>query len=184
MLQTLHTPGKHSKCLHTQKSAPVILDSRHITADCLLDRGYKQDREVYSTETGRKHHRENNRNLHVHSNDLGVLSEACITVPDNCGLESAAVSVWVKIYECTTYTDGFLSSIYTRKTGFMFSCFSTNPKIRYDFFCFALAALIGPDFFQGHQTRGGKALSLIALATVVIFLSYPMLQKMKYVHQG
>ena len=53
-----------------KESSPIIPDSRHITADCELDRGYNQDREVYSTETRRKHHGENNRNLHVHSHGL------------------------------------------------------------------------------------------------------------------
>ena len=58
--------------------------------------------------------------------DLGVLSEACITVPDSCGLEGAAISLWVKIHSCRD-GDGILSSIKysnSRKTGFMFFCYA------------------------------------------------------------
>ena len=70
--------------------------------------------------------------------DLEVLSTACITLPDTCGPEGAAVAVWVKMYECETFSDGFLSSYDPRTTGFMFFCFSTNPKIRYGFFPYDL----------------------------------------------
>ena len=56
--------------------------------------------------------------------DLGVLYEACITVPDTCGPEGAAISVWVKIHVCGN-SDGFLSSqkyLNPLKTGFLIFC--------------------------------------------------------------
>ena len=37
-------------------------------------------------------------NQHV---DLGNLSEACITVPQTCRPEGAAVAMWLKVIECT-----------------------------------------------------------------------------------
>ena len=64
--------------------------------------------------------------------DLGVLSEACITRPDTCGPEGAAVAVWVKIHSCPN-ADGFFTSLQRHsssvKTGFGFFCFSAS--IRY-----------------------------------------------------
>ena len=60
--------------------------------------------------------------------NLGIMSEACITLPDTCGPEGAAVAVWVKIYKCAN-SNGFLSSLKSGKTGFMFYCFTAS--IRY-----------------------------------------------------
>ena len=68
--------------------------------------------------------------------DLGVLSEACITVPDTCGPEGAAVSVWVKIHSCED-GDGILSSLKSassRTTGFMFYC--DAGYVRYVYFTY------------------------------------------------
>ena len=66
--------------------------------------------------------------------DLGILSEACITVPDTCGPDGAAVAVWVKIHSCPENA-GFLLSLKSsnsKKTGFTFFCYSGN--IRYVWF--------------------------------------------------
>ena len=59
--------------------------------------------------------------------DLGSMSDACITLPDTCGPEGAAVAVWVKIYECAN-SNGFLSSLKSGKTGFMFFCFTASIR--------------------------------------------------------
>ena len=63
--------------------------------------------------------------------DLGVLSEACIILPDTCGPVGAAVSVWVKIHSCPN-GDGLMSSMEyssSGRTGFLFFC--NGASIRY-----------------------------------------------------
>ena len=41
--------------------------------------------------------------------DLGNLSAACITRPDTCGSDGAALSVWLKLTDCQD-PDGVISS--------------------------------------------------------------------------
>ena len=56
--------------------------------------------------------------------DLGDLSAACITIPETCGPEGAAISFWFKLGSCGVNT-GLISSATnggTYETGFSVSC--------------------------------------------------------------
>ena len=89
--------------------------------------------------------------------DLGILSEPCITLPDTCGPEGAAVSVWVKIHSCPSGY-GLMSSLrYSGKTGFLFFC--NGPKIRYVFIAVWITfedSLLPPanEVCQGYVSTG------------------------------
>ena len=57
--------------------------------------------------------------------NLGDQSAACITVPDTCGPEGAAVSFWVKVIHCKD-GDGIISAIQDGQAGFAVYCFDTQ----------------------------------------------------------
>ena len=56
--------------------------------------------------------------------DLGFLCEACITRPETCGPEGAAVGFWLKLIDCPNRC-GIISS-FQKTTGFVFRCSSEN----------------------------------------------------------
>ena len=60
--------------------------------------------------------------------DLGVLSMACITVPDTCRPEGAAVSFWIKTIDCPGYGGLISSTAIGQKKGIDLICL--NNKIR------------------------------------------------------
>ena len=41
--------------------------------------------------------------------DLGVHTEACMTLPETCGAAGGAISLWFRVYDCTGLC-GFVSS--------------------------------------------------------------------------
>ena len=53
--------------------------------------------------------------------DLGDLSAACITRPETCGPEGAAISFWFKLNSCGG-TGGLISSTSSDTTGFTVAC--------------------------------------------------------------
>ena len=53
--------------------------------------------------------------------DLGNLSIACITRPETCGPEGAAVALWIKINTCN-FPACVITSMRQQKTGFYICC--------------------------------------------------------------
>ena len=53
--------------------------------------------------------------------DLGNLSIACITRPETCGPEGAAVALWIKINTCN-FPACVITSMIQQKTGFYICC--------------------------------------------------------------
>ena len=57
--------------------------------------------------------------------DLGMLSQACITIPETCGSDGATMSVWLKIVECPPGGD-VISSRPAKVTSWSLTCWGNN----------------------------------------------------------
>ena len=53
--------------------------------------------------------------------DLGVHTEACMTLPETCGAAGGAVSMWMKLMECPILC-GIISSLAYLTTGSLMYC--------------------------------------------------------------
>ena len=54
--------------------------------------------------------------------DLGSQIEACITVPDSCGAVGSAISVWLRVLDCTEGNTIMSSLTYYNSTGVSIFC--------------------------------------------------------------
>ena len=59
--------------------------------------------------------------------DLGNLSAACITRPDTCGSDGAALSVWLKLTDCQD-KDGVISSHSPSSAGLGVRCSTSQIR--------------------------------------------------------
>ena len=59
--------------------------------------------------------------------DLGSHREACMTIPETCGSEGGAVSLWMNTSECVS--DGYGSFITTKTYGAGFSILFINDRL-------------------------------------------------------
>ena len=57
--------------------------------------------------------------------DLGDLSVACITQPEKCGPEGAAISVWLNLQDCPA-NSGIISSLGYGTSGFSVYCLGSG----------------------------------------------------------
>ncbi len=56
--------------------------------------------------------------------DLGLVTDACITIPETCGPDGGALALWVYIYDChwSSSNEGLISSEKYLHTGFLIYC--------------------------------------------------------------
>ena len=61
--------------------------------------------------------------------DLGIHTEVCLTQPENCGAAGGAISVWLKVIDCSQY-GGIISTIkyvkYAASGGTLVYCHEEN----------------------------------------------------------
>ena len=62
--------------------------------------------------------------------DLGVHTEACMTLPETCSAAGGAISLWINILSCPDY-GGIISSRRDESSGFRIHC--VNGNTWYDF---------------------------------------------------
>ena len=58
--------------------------------------------------------------------NLGVHPEVCITQPDTCGAAGAAVSLWVKIFECFPQGGILTINLNIEGTGLTMFCYGND----------------------------------------------------------
>ena len=63
--------------------------------------------------------------------NLGILSAACMPVPDSCGVRGAALAFWMRLNADCSAIEGILSSRSGGKTGFVISCNSGLKLVCY-----------------------------------------------------
>ena len=59
---------------------------------------------------------------HIQYVELGDLSTGCIAIPDTCGPEGGAVSLWFKLPSACNIHMGLLTSATVDSSGFIFGC--------------------------------------------------------------